>query len=87
MSSPIDDFTEDNFEVELAEPGEETLESYLYSPSYPEVDDSGSNKFADVSKYRIVDVKGDDSVGRKIIVVYACRLPPVQEINHGLFLR
>ncbi|KAL3276255.1 hypothetical protein HHI36_020970 [Cryptolaemus montrouzieri] len=84
-TSPIEDFPEENFE-ELAEACEENSYSLMYCPSYPAVDDSTIDKYADIAKYGIVDVKGDDSVGRKIIVVYACKLPPVKEINHSLLL-
>lgn len=87
INSPIPDFTDDNFEEELADPSEENLDSLMYSPSYPEVDDSPTSKFSEIDKYKIVDVKGDDSAGRKIIVVYAHRLPPIADINHSLFLK
>lgn len=87
MGSPIVDFTDDNFEEELADACEENLDSFAYSPSYPEVGDSSTNKFCEVDRYKIVDVKGDDSAGRKIIVVYACRLPPIAKIDHALFLK
>lgn len=89
MGSPISDFTEDNFEEELAEPClEENFDSLTFcSTSYPVVGDAPPEKFAEIAKYGIVDVKGDDSVGRKVIVVYACKLPPVKEIDHGLLLR
>lgn len=88
MSSPVCEFTEDNFEEELAEACEENFDSFLFcSTSYPEVGDTPPEKFAEISKYGIVDVKGDDSDGRKIIVVYACKLPPIKEIDHTLLLR
>lgn len=84
--SPVEDFPEENFE-DLAEACEEAgNDSLAYCSSYPAVDDSGNDKFLNISKYRIVDIKGDDSVGRKIIVVYACKLPPYKEINHSLLL-
>lgn len=85
MGSPVSDFTDENFEEELAEACEEGLDSLIYM-SYPEVDDTG-DKFLDIAKYGIVDVKGDDSLGRKVIVVYACKLPLVKEIDHSRFLR
>ena len=87
INSPIADFTDDNFEEELADPSEENLDGLMYSPSYPVVDDSPTSTFAYIDNYKIVDVKGDDSLGRKIIVVYAHRLPPSAEINHVLFLK
>ncbi|CAH1098727.1 unnamed protein product [Psylliodes chrysocephalus] len=87
MGSPISDFTDDNFEEELAEACEENLDSLMFcSTSYPEVGDTAPEKFSEISRYGIVDVKGDDSDGRKIIVVYACKLPQIKEIDHTLLL-
>lgn len=80
MASPVSDFTEDNYD-ELVEAFEEA-----YNSSYKELGDETDN-FRDISSLGIVDVKGDDSVGRKIIVVYACKLPPVSTINHEHFLK
>lgn len=85
MGSPVSSFTDENFEEELAEACEEGFDSLIYT-SYPEVGDS-SDKFFDVAKYGIVDVKGDDALGRKVIVVYACKLPLAKEIDHSRFLR
>lgn len=88
MGSPISDFTDDNFEEELAEACEENLDSLMFcSTSYPEVGDTAPEKFSEISRYGIVDVKGDDSDGRKIIVVYACKLPQIKEIDHTLLLK
>jgi Rho GTPase-activating protein 1 len=35
----------------------------------------------------VVDVVGDDAVGRKIIVVSACKLPSNKEVDHPRLLR
>ena len=43
--------------------------------------------FRDVAQHGIVDVVGDDSYGRKVIVVSACRLPSNKELNHAKLLR
>lgn len=46
--------------------------------------------FYDVAKHRILEIAGDDSYGRKVIVFAACRLPPSKEIDHErlkLYLR
>lgn len=87
-SSPVADFTDDNFEDELAAACEENLDSLIFTTSsYPEVGETtGPEKFSQIEKYGIVDVKGDDAIGRKVIVVYAYRLPPAKEIDHSLFL-
>ncbi|XP_043189356.1 rho GTPase-activating protein 1-like [Amphibalanus amphitrite] len=42
--------------------------------------------FRDVAQHGIVDVVGDDSYGRKVIVVSACRLPSNKELNHAKLL-
>ncbi|CAH0546232.1 unnamed protein product [Brassicogethes aeneus] len=82
IGSPESDFGEDNFE-DLAD----NLESMTFcSNSYPEVGEEAIEEFAEISKYGIIDVKGDDSLGRKIIVLYACKLPAIKEIDHGHFL-
>lgn len=88
MGSPVSDFTEDNFEEELAEACEEGYDSIFCSTSYPVVGDvlQPPKQYLDIAKYGIVDVKGDDSDGRKIIVVYAFKLPPIKEIDHTLLL-
>lgn len=87
MGSPVSDFTDENFEEELAEACEENMDSMFCSSSYPAFDDPATDKYLDIAKYGIVDVKGDDSLGRKIIVVYAYKLPPVKQIDHSRFLR
>ncbi|XP_060521020.1 rho GTPase-activating protein 8 isoform X2 [Cylas formicarius] len=87
MGSPVSDFTEDNFEEELAEAIDENFDSLMFLSSYPAVGEAtGPEQYSEIAKYGIVDVKGDDSVGRKIIVVYACKLPPIKQIDHTLFL-
>lgn len=40
-----------------------------------------------MAKYGVVDVVGDDAVGRKIIVVSACKLPSNKEVDHPRLLR
>jgi len=45
--------------------------------------------YLDISRHGIVEVVGDDSAGRKIIVVSACKLPPIgkETFNHAKLLR
>jgi len=43
--------------------------------------------FSDVAECGVVDVVGDDAVGRKIIVVSACKLPSNKEVDHPRLLR
>ncbi|XP_066148160.1 rho GTPase-activating protein 8-like isoform X1 [Euwallacea fornicatus] len=87
-TSPVAEFTDENYEEELADARDENFDSLIFTTSsYPEVgEDSASEQFSGIAKYNIVDVKGDDSVGRKVIVLYASRLPPAKEIDHGLLL-
>lgn len=84
MGSPVSDFTDENFE-ELVDTYEDSFSTFI--SSYEELGNETSYKYKEIAKYGIVDVKGDDSVGRKIIVVYACKLPPVTNINHSHFLQ
>ncbi|XP_017774968.1 PREDICTED: rho GTPase-activating protein 1-like isoform X1 [Nicrophorus vespilloides] len=83
IASPVSEFIDDNFEAELADNTDINFQSML--SSYPEVGEA-VEKFMMIDKCGIVDVKGDDSVGRKIIVVYACKLPQVNKIDHQKFL-
>ncbi|XP_071823520.1 rho GTPase-activating protein 8-like [Apostichopus japonicus] len=39
---------------------------------HPGMDDH----YEDIAKHNVVEVAGDDSVGRKLVVFYCCRLPP-----------
>lgn len=80
MGSPVSDFTDENFDELLNGPASF---SSLVIDTYPEVD---GVDFNEIARYGIVDVKGDDSDGRKVIVVYACKLPPTDKINHNKFL-
>jgi Rho GTPase-activating protein 1 len=45
--------------------------------------------YQDIARLGIVEVVGDDSAGRKVIVVSACKLPPVSKeaFNHAKLLR
>ncbi|KAG8222334.1 hypothetical protein J437_LFUL001877 [Ladona fulva] len=43
--------------------------------------------FEDLAKHEMVEVVGDDTYGRKVIVVSACRLPSNKELDHARFLR
>lgn len=52
-----------------------------------ELDEPESDDFSDVAKYEIVEVVGDDSYGRKVITIYACRLPSNKDLNHNRLLK
>lgn len=86
LESPVSDGTiEENFEEELGNApiissGGNSL------PYFPE-DDTEEDDFNDVAKYGIVEVAGDDTCGRKVIVVSACKLPGNKELDHTRLLR
>ncbi|XP_022241435.1 rho GTPase-activating protein 1-like [Limulus polyphemus] len=74
LESPLSDgLMDENFEEALANRGID--------------DDDDMNDFSDIAKYGIVEVAGDDSYGRKVIVISACKLPSNKELNHAKFLR
>lgn len=85
LESPVSDGTiEENFEAELVDAPSNAFDSL----SYPFLDDEEEvDNFSDVSKYGIVEVVGDDTAGRRVIVVSACRLPSNKELDHGRLLR
>jgi len=82
LESPVSDGTiEENFEEELVNAPIGVEENAR------QLEDEDEFDFCDVSKYGIVEVFGDDSAGRRIIVVSACRLPPNKELDHSRLLR
>lgn len=78
---------EENFEEELVNAANayDSLTSQYadYDGGLQEEEDD----FSDVSRYGIVEVVGDDTCGRKIIVVSACKLPANKELDHQRLLR
>ncbi|XP_035429198.1 rho GTPase-activating protein 1 [Spodoptera frugiperda] len=76
--SASDGTIEENFEEELARAPEVYTEI-----SSLDLEDS----FAELNRTGLVEVVGDDEVGRRIIVVSACRLPPNKELLHDKLLR
>lgn len=88
MESPVSDFTDDNFEEQLSQAPDSCVGG-LDSLSYPAVDGDTipSDNYSDIARYGIVDVVGDDTLGRRVIVVYACKLPSNKELDHMRFLQ
>ncbi|PSN35754.1 Rho GTPase-activating protein 8 [Blattella germanica] len=85
LESPVSDGTiEENFEEELG--NAPVIATGVDSLSYPFVDDETEEDFSEVAKYGIVEVVGDDTYGRKVIVVSACKLPGNKELDHSLLL-
>lgn len=50
-------------------------------------DDFGNDDFSDIAKHNCVEVAGDDLFGRRIITIYACRLPSETKIHHIRLLK
>lgn len=52
---------------------------------------SDEEDYTDIARLGIVEVVGDDSAGRKVIVVSACKLPPIgkdsRDFSHAKLLR
>ncbi|XP_022255730.1 rho GTPase-activating protein 8-like isoform X2 [Limulus polyphemus] len=79
LESPLsDELMDENFEEALASTDNGELD---------DGDDSDMDDFSDIAKYGIVEIAGDDSYGRKVIVISACKLPSNKELNHAKFLR
>lgn len=87
MDSPVSDFTDDNFEEQLSSAPQ--VCAGIDSLSYPAVDDESEpcDLYEDIARFGIVDVVGDDTLGRRVIVVYACKLPSNKEMDHTRFLQ
>ncbi|XP_021915337.1 rho GTPase-activating protein 1 isoform X2 [Zootermopsis nevadensis] len=86
LESPVSDGTiEENFEEELV--NAPVIATGVDSLSYAFMDDETEEDFSEVAKYGIVEVVGDDTYGRKVIVVSACKLPGNKELDHALLLR
>uniref|UniRef100_A0A0V0GA13 Putative cdc42 rho gtpase-activating protein n=1 Tax=Triatoma dimidiata TaxID=72491 RepID=A0A0V0GA13_TRIDM len=84
LESPVSDGTiEENFEVEL----ENAPTGGGYDSLTCTFDEYSDDDFSDVSKFGIVEVYGDDTAGRRIIVVSACMLPSNKELDHSRLLR
>ena len=80
LETPVSDGTiEENFEEAFGLPS--LLPDALQDP-VKVVDD-----FSDVAQHKIVDVVGDDTYGRKVIVVSACRLPSNKVLDPNRLLR
>jgi hypothetical protein len=86
LESPVSDGTiEENFEEELV--NAPVIATGVDSLSYQIVDDENEEDFSEGAKYGIVEVAGDDTYGRKVIVVSACKLPGNKELDHAQLLR
>lgn len=50
-------------------------------------DDFGDDDFSDIAQHNCVEVAGDDLFGRRIITIYACRLPSETKLHHLRLLK
>ncbi|XP_078359356.1 rho GTPase-activating protein 8-like [Oculina patagonica] len=46
-----------------------------------------NDNFRDIARHRILSVAGDDKSGRPVIVFSACRIPPINSIDHTRLFR
>ena len=87
LESPVSDGTiEANFEEALVDaPVIETPDDLAAL----DTELADEEDYHDIARLGIVEVVGDDSAGRKVIVVSACKLPPVgkEAFNHAKLLR
>lgn len=63
---------------------EDDFEKELGTPS--DAEDNEESEFRDVAQYRILEVAGDDTYGRKVIVFSSCRMPPSAQLDHQRLL-
>ncbi|XP_041987241.1 rho GTPase-activating protein 1-like [Aricia agestis] len=75
--SASDGTIEENFEEELAPP-EVYAEIAVKSLDY--------DHFAELNGTGLIEVVGDDEIGRRIIIVSACRLPPSKDLHPDILL-
>lgn len=95
LESP-DDLMEESFEEALKDVvNEEDLNSFLSieAMNTQNLTKQQTNSiksdldFTDLAKHGIIEMAGDDLVGRKIIAIYACKLPPNNTIDHDKLLK
>ena len=53
----------------------------------PTEDPTEEEDFADIARHSIVEVCGDDQFARKVITIYASRLPDRRHLDHQRLLR
>ena len=80
LESP-DELMEDNFE----EVFRDALLSEDISDLHKEI--GPGEDFSDIAKHGIVEVVGDDVYGRKVITIYACRLPSNKSLDFNHLLK
>ncbi|KAI1301873.1 Rho GTPase-activating protein 1 [Halotydeus destructor] len=85
-SVPYLESPDDNYEDALPADDADGVDGEDVAAQYEE-EEMQHDDFADVAQYEIVEVVGDDSYGRKVITIYACRLPSNKILNHNRFLR
>lgn len=90
LPSP-DELLDENFEEALKEQycslGPASLEPVLEAtPACSDVSNEDES-FEDIACHGIVGVAGDDRLARKIITIYACRLPSNKTFDYAKFLR
>lgn len=61
----------------------ETMNTQNLNKNNPKADED----YTDLAKYGIIEMAGDDLFGRKIITIYACKLPMNNTIDHDKLLK
>ncbi|PAA58738.1 hypothetical protein BOX15_Mlig029893g3 [Macrostomum lignano] len=91
-----DDQSDENFAAAAAAGGritpegfiDEDFEDTLGSPATEvNTQDLVDTEFKDISKLGVIQVVGDDRLGRKVIIFSACRLPPSNTLDHQRLLK
>ncbi|XP_068163552.1 rho GTPase-activating protein 8-like isoform X3 [Antennarius striatus] len=79
---------EEEEQEEEEEEEEEGHTSVLDAPPLPPRSSSPdlSHLYYDIARHGIIQVCGDDSFGRKLVVFSSCRLPPSHQLNHRRLL-
>lgn len=74
------------FSIQVWDQGESNLETGIFGLN-DGLGIADGDTFADLHGKGLIEVVGDDAVGRRIIVVSACRLPSSQEVPQDKLLK
>ncbi|PAA53546.1 hypothetical protein BOX15_Mlig005901g2 [Macrostomum lignano] len=90
-NNPEDDPSDENLGAGRITPEgyiDEDFEDTLGSPATEvNTQDLVDTEFKEISRLGIIQVVGDDRLGRKVIIFSACRLPPAENLDHQRLLK
>nr|XP_032805128.1 rho GTPase-activating protein 8-like [Petromyzon marinus]XP_032805129.1 rho GTPase-activating protein 8-like [Petromyzon marinus] len=69
--------------IKAGEPSSGAVENGSSKKSHVDINDS----YYDVARHGILEVAGDDSYGRRVVVFSCCRMPPCHQLNHHKLLQ